>query len=149
MTYLNDWEDSGFIGMVGDFSDIFITKDEYEATVCPYPNKNVWIERKAQMDEELKKDQWQGINIILASYGNENYSGDAFVLFEKDGVLYEVNGGHCSCHGLEGQWEPEQTSIESLRHRLETGSLGADDYSGNQFADELREALIKLENKVI
>jgi hypothetical protein len=28
-----------------------------------------------------------------------------------------VNGSHCSCHGLEGQWEPEETSMKALEHR--------------------------------
>lgn len=54
--------------------------------------------------------------IIYAAYGTEEaYSGSAFVVFERDGVLYEVHGGHCSCHGLEGQWEPEETTWAALR----------------------------------
>jgi hypothetical protein len=36
------------------------------------------------------------------------------VIYEKDGQLYEVHGGHCSCYGLEGQWSPEETSKEYL-----------------------------------
>lgn len=82
-----------------------------------------------------------GIEIILASYGTENYAGDAFVLFRKDGKLYEVNGSHCSCYGLEGQWKPEETTVESLQHRLDAGNLGADAYTENVFADDLRAAL--------
>lgn len=143
--YLNDWKDSGFIGMVADFSNIYLSKEEYEATECPIPNRAYWLEKKAAMDTELKKDQWQGIDVLLASYGHENYSGDAFVLFKKDGKLYEVNGGHCSCYGLEGQWEPEETTAAALLHRLDAGQLGNDDYAGNKFADELRLVLAGLE----
>ena len=56
--------------------------------------------------------------IIVAAYEYEDYSGSAWVLFRgDDGELYEVNGGHCSCNGLEGQWEPERTSIEAIRLR--------------------------------
>lgn len=64
--------------------------------------------------------------VLFASYGYENYSGDAMVVFEHDGILYEVHGGHCSCYGLneqiysgesESQWEPEETSWESLAMR--------------------------------
>lgn len=48
--------------------------------------------------------------ILLASYDNEDYEGSAYVLFERDGKLWEVTGGHCSCNGLEGQWDPEETN---------------------------------------
>jgi len=74
-------------------------------------------------------------NVLLASYVYENYSGNAFVLFERDGKLYEVNGSHCSCYGLEGQWEPEETTEEALVHRVLRGSLGSSDY--NPFSNEL------------
>ncbi len=57
--------------------------------------------------------------IIYAAYAYENYSGNAFVLFSKDGQLYEVNGSHCSCYGLENQWEAEKTSWEALKSRHE------------------------------
>ncbi len=143
--YLNDWKDSGFIGLVADFSYIYITKDEFEATECPIKDVNYWIEKKEAMKAELEKEQWKGIDVILASYEYEDYSGDAFVLFKKDGKLYEVNAGHCSCYGLEGQWEPEETTVESLLHRLNAGRLGNDDYAGNKFATELREVLGEIE----
>ena len=48
--------------------------------------------------------------ILFASYGGCSYAGDALVLFERDGKLFEVNGSHGSCYGLEGQWNPEETS---------------------------------------
>ena len=59
----------------------------------------------------------EGATILLASYTYENYTGDAFVLFERDGKLFEVNGSHCSCYGLEDQWEPEETTKEALLAR--------------------------------
>lgn len=85
----------------------------------------------------------EGVEILLASYGCDNYSGDAFVLFRKDGKYYEVNGSHCSCYGLEGQWEPEEASIDELLHRIEEGRMGSD-YCGNVYADELKEILLKI-----
>jgi hypothetical protein len=78
------------------------------------------------------------VNILFASYLCQNYSGDAFVLFEKEGKLYEVNGNHCSCYGLEGQWEPEETNPQALKHRLYEGRMGQDDYAGNNYAQELK-----------
>ena len=70
----------------------------------------------------------EGAKILLAWYGYGDYDGSAFVLFERDGQLYEVNGGHCSCYGLEGQWDPEETTVEVLEHRIKGGSLGKDSY---------------------
>ncbi len=55
--------------------------------------------------------------VIIAGYEYENYEGSAFVLYEKNGKLYEANGGHCSCYGLEGQWKPEETTWEALAMR--------------------------------
>ena len=53
--------------------------------------------------------------ILLAAYYDEDYEGDAYVLFERGGKLWEVHGSHCSCNGLEGQWDPEETSWEYFR----------------------------------
>lgn len=53
--------------------------------------------------------------ILFASYGGRSYEGDALVVYERDGKLYQVSGGHCSCNGLEDQWAPEETTREALR----------------------------------
>jgi hypothetical protein len=58
-----------------------------------------------------------GAAVLVAWYGLGDYEGSAFVLFLKDDTLYEVNGAHCSCYGLENQWEPEVTSTAALRKR--------------------------------
>lgn len=55
--------------------------------------------------------------MLLAIYNYEDYAGYAFVLYRRNGILHEVNGSHCSCDGLVGQWVPEETSIDSLRMR--------------------------------
>lgn len=55
--------------------------------------------------------------ILYAAYDIANWEGHALVVFMQDGQLYEVNGSHCSCYGLEGQWEPELTSVAALRLR--------------------------------
>lgn len=78
-------------------------------------------------DFEIKPEALDGAEIVVASYTYEDYSGSAYVLFKRDGKLFEVHGGHCSCYGLEGQWEPEETSTEAIRHRLEKGTWGEED----------------------
>ncbi len=71
-------------------------------------------------DFSITEDQLEGTNIIYAIYSYEDYEGSAIVLFERDGKLYEVNGGHCSCYGLEGQWDPEETFVEAIKKRALT-----------------------------
>ena len=65
---------------------------------------------------------WDGVTepatdeeIIFASYHVDGYEGGAFVLFWRDGQLYEVNSSHCSCNGLE--WDPEPTTWAALAAR--------------------------------
>ncbi|WP_056683784.1 hypothetical protein [Cytobacillus solani] len=104
-------------------------------------------------DFEIDDQTLEGVEIMLAFYTYEDYSGDAFVLFRNDSQLYEVNGSHCSCYGLEGQWEPEETTIDVLEHRLNEGSLGVDDYwygegAKNKFAVELRTVLAQLKEAI-
>ena len=73
-----------------------------------------------------------GCDILFAAYEYEDYEGSAFVVFRKDGRLWSVDAGHCSCHGLDEQgysgdgktqWEPEATTVKALRMR-EFYSLG-------------------------
>lgn len=66
---------------------------------------------------QINSEQLEGVEILYACYSYEDYSGDTHVIFRKDGKLYEVNGGHCSCNGLEGQWEPEETTVAALLFR--------------------------------
>jgi hypothetical protein len=139
--YLNDWAKDGFLQMVGDFEGLYLTREEFEATDSPWPNKEAWQESKDQMAAALASDKWKDLDILLASYGQGSYEGEAFVLFRKEGKLFEVHGSHCSCYGLEGQWEPEETTIESLEHRMAKGTLGDGTYCENIFAEDLRKVL--------
>jgi hypothetical protein len=66
---------------------------------------------------EIDESVLEGCRILFAAYENESYEGYAMVIFSKDGKLYEVNGSHCSCNGLEGQWSPEETCLEALKKR--------------------------------
>lgn len=72
---------------------------------------------------KLDDVQLEDSEVLLASYGGAAYEGDAFVIFMRDGKLYEAHGSHCSCNGLEGQWRPEETSMEALEYRLENANL--------------------------
>ena len=100
-----------------------------------------WSCKEDVISDFNNDDIYHNQNILFASYGTDNYEGDAFVLYESEGLLYEVNADHCSCYGLEGQFDPRETTLIELRHRLLNGRFGTDDWSDNCFAQELREFL--------
>ena len=85
-----------------------------------------WDDAKAMADEfHIAPEKLNGAEILFAGYEAGGYEGDAFVLLRRDGKLYEVNAGHCSCYGLEDQWTEEETSAEAIRTRLASVSYGA------------------------
>jgi len=65
----------------------------------------------------------EGAEIIYAMYDCPQYEGYAHIIYIKDGKLYEVNGSHCSCSGLEDQWKPEETSLSVLMFRPNVSDL--------------------------
>jgi hypothetical protein len=68
-------------------------------------------------DFQISDKELEGCEIIFAEYDQPDYEGYAHIIFRKGGKLYEVNGSHCSCYGLEGQWVPEETLLEALMFR--------------------------------
>lgn len=87
------------------------------------------------------------VEVLLASYVTPAYSGSAFVLFRdtRDNKLYENHGSHCSCMGLEDQWEPEAVDLESLKHRVTNGQLGEEYDDELGFAKELMFVIQQIE----
>lgn len=89
-------------------------------------------EENVLSDFGMPLETLDGAEVLVASYDYENYEGTAYVLFRRDGKLYEVNASHCSCYGLSeagimggghSQWEPEETTVEAVMHRVEKGWL--------------------------
>lgn len=84
--------------------------------------KNVYFGDWECLDDMLGsfgigKEEVKGYKVLYAWYEYADYSGSAFVLLKKGRKLYEVNGGHCSCYGLEGQFDLEETSAEAILKR--------------------------------
>lgn len=50
--------------------------------------------------------------VLYAEYDIDGYEGDAIVIYREGDKFYINFGGHCSCYGLEGQWDPEEYSAE-------------------------------------
>lgn len=57
--------------------------------------------------------------VIVADYTYEDYSGDSDVLYRNGDKFFYVSGSHCSCYGLEDQWEPEEYTRETLLGQIE------------------------------
>lgn len=88
-----------------------------------WSNENEFVnKRKSDILESLKDAE-----ILFAAYGGRFYEGCAFVLFRKNNKLFEVNASHCSCFGLEGTWEPEETTLVALNLRKEKGTILPDE----------------------
>lgn len=80
----------------------------------------------------------EGAEIVFHDYSYEDYNGSALTIYRKDGKFYHVEGGHCSCYGLEGQWTPEEMPLEALlQFARSTYHFGYDS------SDDERVALIK------
>lgn len=80
-----------------------------------YDGFNDWkdVQGNFSMDEP-EPDQ-----VLLAVYDTPSYEGYALVIYRKDSKYFVSQGGHCSCYGLEGQWEPEEYTKEVLTAQLE------------------------------
>lgn len=64
-------------------------------------------------DFSVTPDVLENAFVIHAEYNYGDYCGDAHVLFVRGGKMYEVHGSHCSCYGLEDQWDEEETFPEA------------------------------------
>ena len=77
-------------------------------------------------------EAWLETAEVLVAYesvGDYGCDSSGFYLFRRDGKLYEVHGGHCSCYGFEGQFCPEETSLaylQSDKFRLDVGGYDSE-----------------------
>lgn len=73
-----------------------------------------WIVKAFKIDPK----ELDGCEIILFENDEESYSGLSWIIYRKDGKLYENTGSHCSCFYFEGQWDPYEVTEQALRFRL-------------------------------
>lgn len=136
--FLHNWKCAfdvimDFEGIELSTEDIKHIEDYTEMIPSARPS---WLNKRLE-DAKTALLKHKNDNILFAAYDIEYYSGEAFVLFERDGVLYEVNGSHCSCYGLEGQWEEEETTLDALVYRLINGTFGTNAYNEDYFRNDL------------
>lgn len=64
-----------------------------------------------------------GKTIVYACYEYEDCLGWATVLWWQDGKFWLVEGSHCSCYGLEGQFRVEETPLEAVLRLHDAGKF--------------------------
>lgn len=116
---------SKYYGAFGSLEDVTqqFREDDYH-----YDENNKYVRNDLKPDFFPTEDE-----ILFAIYGGGGYDGTAHVLYKRDGKLYEVNGSHCSCMGLEGQWGPEETTVAAIKLRPNYG-LNSYDHSDDDRA---------------
>lgn len=60
----------------------------------------------ANVAAEYQADLGDEPTHVWAMYATPAYEGMSVVVFKRDGKWWHNVGSHCSCYGLEGQWEP-------------------------------------------
>ena len=66
-------------------------------------------------DFGIKESDLEGGKIIFGFYNCQEYEGYASVIIQMpDDSLKLVHGSHCSCYGLEDQWDMEDISVVLL-----------------------------------
>lgn len=68
--------------------------------------------------------------LVLVVDVSAAWEGLLHVVYRRDGKLYWVTGSHCSCHGYEGQWSPQETTLEVL------GKSSPEDWETNWNAEQ-------------
>lgn len=79
---------------------------------------------------------------VWATYESGGYDGSAIVIYKQGNNWYQVYGSHCSCYGLEGQWEPEILDIKLHFEALAEGKsliagYGMDSVKLNEWLKEV------------
>ena len=69
-----------------------------------------WVE----VQEEFKIDTPEPEEVLLAVYDLHCYEGYAVVFYREGDKYFEVQGSHCSCYGLEGQWDVEECGDKKM-----------------------------------
>lgn len=86
------------------------------------------LQGKEAMEADFNETLPASVHILFAYYGDySGYDGQAYVLFEQDGKLFEVAASHCSCYGLEDQWSPNEMTPAAVRSYFTKSSYYVND----------------------
>ncbi len=67
------------------------------------------------VQQQYRMSEPEPDEVIYAGYNNGgDYSADSIVLYRNGDKYYLNTGSHCSCYGLENQWDPEEYDLQTL-----------------------------------
>jgi hypothetical protein len=78
--------------------------------MSPYSGFDSW----GEMMERFEASEPEPDEVFKAAYDGEGYDGTAEIYYRRGQKYYHVYGSHCSCYGLEGQWDPEEYASREL-----------------------------------
>lgn len=88
---------------------------------------------REDVEEKFRVSLPPTIEILIAIYRQHDYEGYAHVLYADRSTtpaeLYDVHGSHCSCYGLEGQWEPKPITFREYLADVRMGKTWDWQYS--------------------
>lgn len=93
--------------------------DSYDSMIQDLYRRPYDYEKHEYKEPVLPEDAPKDDEIKFAAYGTPSYEGYALIVYERGGKLYELNGYHCSCYGLDETMDgpAEETSAEALGMR--------------------------------
>ena len=96
--------------------------------------------------KEVRKYQ---VLIAYESVGSWGCDSSSWFLLrnKEDGKLYETHGGHCSCYGFEGQFEPEETTVEYLQSPNFYFSCGGYDDNKDSNRDKVKAYIAEMKKE--
>jgi len=95
----------------GDFTSWEEVRDQFEPSYMYPPEDNALAWGSGVSSRQRRVPPVEPESVLWASYENGGYDGAAMVIYRQGDRVFEVTGSHCSCYGLEGQWEPEEYDI--------------------------------------
>lgn len=90
----------------------FLPREEQVSEYRQYFDSRYDYEARKDIEVEMPSN----LIIFWSRYTYENYSGDGEVWgFNTDNeMFFNVSGSHCSCYGLEGQWDEEYYTYDEM-----------------------------------
>jgi hypothetical protein len=96
----------------------------------------------ADVRREFEMDLAEPDDVIYADYDTPSYEGYANVIYRQGDRYYWAYGSHCSCYGLEGQWDPEEYDARQLVEVLRRGNHWRLDDLGRNVQEYIVDAVL-------
>lgn len=94
-------------------------------------NYHELFQRWADVQYHFEMSEPEPDEVLYARYLLEWYEGESSVIYRNGDQFYWNRAYHCSCYGLEGQWEPESYSAELFLAAYERGRWSEDQVPGS------------------